>query len=305
MQCVSRLRKASRINVQAYDAVAGNILYGKRILEIVVESDNERFVRPTENENFIVAHWFHAEGSGRCHFRFVSNDSRSLRARRHSSKRGVRGSQKVRRLLEEHQGKREGNSRFRLQIHDVRGTRGAEGGVKFVTLRKRHASLLREAESIPKSGWRKVEVRIPKRTYRKESANESEVKLKGCGNGRLFQSQRAFLSDNGQDSLRRLLDGGSRYPVPPAGLRSETVRKKKLAPTISRKFIDFPGRAVYDGDMFTVKIRKRAYTPVLKSEVRSAGFGSLSVEAFRTEKLRSFLFPLFFFGSSVACAAFL
>ena len=37
-----------------------------------------------------------------------------------------------------------------------------------------------------------------------------------------------------------------------------------IAPTIFRKFIDMPGRVVYDGNKFTIKIRKRAHTPILK-----------------------------------------
>ena len=37
-----------------------------------------------------------------------------------------------------------------------------------------------------------------------------------------------------------------------------------LAPTIFRKFIDMPGRVVYDGNKFEVRIRKRAHTPVLR-----------------------------------------
>ncbi|MCP4760360.1 MAG: helix-turn-helix domain-containing protein [archaeon] len=37
-----------------------------------------------------------------------------------------------------------------------------------------------------------------------------------------------------------------------------------LAPTIFRKFINMPGRVVYDGVKFTIKIRKRGHTPVLK-----------------------------------------
>lgn len=40
--------------------------------------------------------------------------------------------------------------------------------------------------------------------------------------------------------------------------------EKNLAPTLFRKFIDMPGRVVYDGNSFSVKIRKRAHTPVLK-----------------------------------------
>ncbi len=40
--------------------------------------------------------------------------------------------------------------------------------------------------------------------------------------------------------------------------------ENNLAQTISRKFIDIPGRVIYDGNNFTIKIRKRAHTPVLK-----------------------------------------
>ncbi len=40
--------------------------------------------------------------------------------------------------------------------------------------------------------------------------------------------------------------------------------ENNLAPTIFKKFIDMPGRVVYDGDKFFVKIRKRAHTPILK-----------------------------------------
>jgi len=36
-----------------------------------------------------------------------------------------------------------------------------------------------------------------------------------------------------------------------------------LAPTIFRKFINMPGKIIYDGDKFQIKIRKRAHTPVL------------------------------------------
>ncbi|MBA7555295.1 hypothetical protein ES705_47953 [subsurface metagenome] len=37
------------------------------------------------------------------------------------------------------------------------------------------------------------------------------------------------------------------------------------APTIFKKFINIPGKVVYDGDKFLIKIRKRAHTPILKS----------------------------------------
>lgn len=39
--------------------------------------------------------------------------------------------------------------------------------------------------------------------------------------------------------------------------------EKSLAPTIFKKFINFPGRVIYNGDKFIIKIRKRAHTPIL------------------------------------------
>lgn len=39
--------------------------------------------------------------------------------------------------------------------------------------------------------------------------------------------------------------------------------ENNLAPTIFKKFIDMPGRIIYDGNKFLIKIRKRAHTPVL------------------------------------------
>ena len=39
--------------------------------------------------------------------------------------------------------------------------------------------------------------------------------------------------------------------------------ENNLAPTIFKKFIDVPGRVVYDGNKFLIKIRKRGHTPVL------------------------------------------
>lgn len=37
-----------------------------------------------------------------------------------------------------------------------------------------------------------------------------------------------------------------------------------LAPTIFKRFVNMPGKVVYDGNTFSIKIRKRAYTPILK-----------------------------------------
>ncbi|MCI0512862.1 transposase, partial [candidate division KSB1 bacterium] len=46
--------------------------------------------------------------------------------------------------------------------------------------------------------------------------------------------------------------------------------EKHLAPSIFKKFINMPGKLIYDGEQFYVKIRKRAYTPILKSVAKLA-----------------------------------
>ncbi len=40
--------------------------------------------------------------------------------------------------------------------------------------------------------------------------------------------------------------------------------ENNIAPTIFRNFINMPGKVVYDGNKFLIKIRKRAHTPILK-----------------------------------------
>jgi transposase len=50
--------------------------------------------------------------------------------------------------------------------------------------------------------------------------------------------------------------------------------ENNLAPTIFKKFINMPGKIVYDGKSITIKIRKRAHTPIL-----------LGVEKFRNPDL--------------------
>jgi transposase len=40
--------------------------------------------------------------------------------------------------------------------------------------------------------------------------------------------------------------------------------ENQLAPSIFKRFINMPGRVVYDGKNFVIKIRKRAHTPILK-----------------------------------------
>ncbi|MCP4914669.1 MAG: transposase, partial [Oligoflexia bacterium] len=182
--------------------------------------------------------------------------------------------------------------------------------VKFITLRKRYAALIRETLELPKDVWRRVYVPIPKRKYKHVSVYESEVNLKGCANS----FRQIIVKDHGRDKPTFILTNNRELPLnlvlevyakrwrienkisemvaffnlnalsSPIMIRihfdilwtmiadtlyhrlTQDLRRfeKNLAPTIFKKFIDMPGRIVYDGDKFVVKIRKRAHTPILK-----------------------------------------
>jgi len=54
--------------------------------------------------------------------------------------------------------------------------------VKFITLRKRYAKLIKETLDLPPKEWDKVYISIPKRKYKHVSVHESEVTLKNCSN---------------------------------------------------------------------------------------------------------------------------
>jgi transposase len=182
--------------------------------------------------------------------------------------------------------------------------------VKFITLRKRHASLIESTLQLPEKDWQKVYVAIPKRKYKRVSVMESEVKLKGCKNtfrqiavknhGR---SKPTFILTNNWDlPLKEILEVyAKRWRVEnklaelitffnlnalssPLMIRihfdvlwtiiadtlyhrfAQDLRRfeKALAPQLFRKFIDMPGRVIYDENKFQIKIRKRAHTPILK-----------------------------------------
>ncbi len=55
-----------------------------------------------------------------------------------------------------------------------------EDNIKFITLRKRHKSLIEETTNIPAEKWKKAYLAIPKRKYKHVSIYESDVKLKDC-----------------------------------------------------------------------------------------------------------------------------
>ena len=182
--------------------------------------------------------------------------------------------------------------------------------IKFITLRKRYARLIKDTLDIPENEWEKIRLSIPKRKYQKVSVHESEVKLKDCNN--IFRqivvkdhgrSKPTFIVTNNKDlPMKDVLEVyARRWRVEnklaelvaffnlnalssPIMIRihfdilwtliADTLYHRfaldlrrfetNIAPTIFRKFIDMPGRVVYDGNKFVIKIRKRAHTPVLK-----------------------------------------
>ena len=182
--------------------------------------------------------------------------------------------------------------------------------IKFITLRKRYAKLIKDTLDLPPNEWEKIHLSIPKRKYKNVSVHESEVKLKDCSNtfrqivvkdhGR---SKPTFIITNNKDlPMKDILEVyARRWHIEnklgelvaffnlnalssPIMIRihfdilwtliADTLYHRfaqdlrhfetNIAPTIFRKFIDMPGRVVYDGNKFVIKIRKRAHTPVLK-----------------------------------------
>ena len=185
----------------------------------------------------------------------------------------------------------------------------ARDKIKFITLRKRYASLIKETLEIPKEKWKKVYVAIPKRKHKKVSVYESAVKLNGCKNA----FRQVVVKDHGRSKPTFILTNDKKLPLKdilavyakrwrvenklaelvaffnlnalssPIMIRihfdilwtmvadtlyhrfAQDLRRfeDNIAPTIFRKFINMPGRVVFDGNKFLVKIRKRAHTPIL------------------------------------------
>jgi len=186
----------------------------------------------------------------------------------------------------------------------------AEDKVKFITLRKRNQKLVQATEALSKENWKKVNLSIPKRKYKRVSVYESEVKFDKCKNtfrqiaikdhGRIKPT--FIITNNYELSLKKILTVyAQRWRVEnklselvaffnlnalssPVMIRihfdvlftviADTLyhrfaldlrrHEKDLSPRLFRKFVDMPGRVVYDGNKFMIKIRKRANTPTLK-----------------------------------------
>ena len=182
--------------------------------------------------------------------------------------------------------------------------------IKFITLRKRYAKLIKDTLDLPANEWKKIHLSIPKRKYKHVSVYESEVTLKNCSN----TFRQITVKDHGRNKPTFIITNNKDLPMKdilevyarrwrienklaelvaffnlnalssPIMIRihfdilwtliadtlyhrlAQDLRRfeTNIAPTIFRKFIDMPGRVVYDGNRFIIKIRKRAHSPVLK-----------------------------------------
>jgi transposase len=183
--------------------------------------------------------------------------------------------------------------------------------IKFITLRKRNRTLIKNTWAIPKDKWEKINIPIPKRKYRKVSVYENkEEKIKDCKNS--FRQiiikdhgreQPTYIITNNKDlSLETVLEVyAKRWRIEnklselvsffnlnalssPIMIRihfdvlwsliastlyyrfTQDLRRfeKSMAATVFKKFINMPGRIIYDKNKFVIKIRKRAHAPILK-----------------------------------------
>lgn len=185
-----------------------------------------------------------------------------------------------------------------------------QDGIRFITLRKRSDTLIRNTLEIPKDNWKKHKLDIPKRKNKKVNVFEEIVKLKDCEN----EFRQIIIKDHGRLNPTYIITNNhdlklievlkvyaKRWHIEnkiaelvaffnlnslssPLMIRihfdllwtqiadtlyhrfSQDLRRfeDNRAPTIFKKFINMPGRIKYDGDMITIKIRKRAHTPILK-----------------------------------------
>ena len=185
-----------------------------------------------------------------------------------------------------------------------------DDNIKFITLRKRNATLIEKTLEIPKVKWEKIYVSIPKRKYKRVSACETQIKFKNCQH--IFRQ--IAIKDHGRSKPTFIITNNKNLPIKtilevyakrwrienklselvtffnlnalssPIMTRihfdilwtmiSDTLYHRfaqdlrrfenASASQLFRKFIDMPGRVIYDGKKFTIKIRKRAHTPILK-----------------------------------------
>lgn len=82
-------------------------------------------------------------------------------------------------------------------------------GVRFITLRRRGASLIRAAESLPASAWSRVTVDHPKRKFRRPLVHESRVRLPGYPS----PMRQIIMRDNGHEKPTFLISNDDESPI--------------------------------------------------------------------------------------------
>jgi transposase len=81
-----------------------------------------------------------------------------------------------------------------------------EMGIRFITLRRRHRTLLTDIEERPASAWRKVDLDVPGRKFNSPSYIEQNVKLSGR------QFRQLYVKDLGHDEPTILLSNDTKTP---------------------------------------------------------------------------------------------
>jgi len=181
--------------------------------------------------------------------------------------------------------------------------------IKFITLRKRSADLIKQTLQIPADHWQKAYLPIPKRLHKACSVCETQVVFDKCktnlrqiiikDHGR---AEPTFVITNNHDLPLKdvLIVYAKRWHVEnklaelvgffnlnalssPLMIRihfdilwtviADTLYHRfaqnlprfehERANSLFRQFINIPGRIIYDGENFTIRIRKRAHTPIL------------------------------------------
>lgn len=84
-----------------------------------------------------------------------------------------------------------------------------ERGVRFITLRRRGATLIRNAEALPASAWKRVTIDHPKRKYQRPLVHESHVRLTGYPK----PIRQIIMRDNGHEKPTFLITNDNESPI--------------------------------------------------------------------------------------------
>ncbi|MCP4266227.1 MAG: transposase, partial [Candidatus Brocadiaceae bacterium] len=81
--------------------------------------------------------------------------------------------------------------------------------IKFITLRKRYAKLMKDTLDLPPNEWDRIHISIPKRKYKNVSVHEREVKLKDCSN----TFRQIVVKDHGRSNPTFIITNNKDLPM--------------------------------------------------------------------------------------------